>query len=309
MNDQGFKADDVADDNIVLILDKWREYDVKVTQRNENGQTLVHMASSEGNVDELKKLIKYGAAINVADRFSWTPMHEAALKGHENVLSILLKYGGEIDPKGDSGLTPLALACINQHLSCAKLLLEYGADPHILNETSTDQLLSLGTLIEELKQKTFKKAIFECHVIGEPIKARYLEANRRKMSSISQESKTTTLPFNDFDSVDSENVVNPIQAQLQSEKVLTREEKKFLALLKTIENLENGSESELKTGSLEVSTQKKNDELDPFTGLSVKKKRGRPRKNPLPSDTEGSSAFKRKISLGKFFTFKISTDV
>jgi Ankyrin repeats (3 copies) len=100
----------------------------KVVERNAEGQTLFHIACSEGDLDRVKSLLEYGSDINAADNAGWTPAHNASLHGNDKVLALLLKYGSAIDPIGMEGETPLHDAVANGHAKCVNLLLKYGAD-------------------------------------------------------------------------------------------------------------------------------------------------------------------------------------
>ena len=43
--------------------------------KNQNGQTAVHLASMNGKDDILRKLIEYGASVNLRDTAGYTPLH------------------------------------------------------------------------------------------------------------------------------------------------------------------------------------------------------------------------------------------
>jgi tyrosine-protein kinase len=43
--------------------------------KNQNGQTAVHLASMNGKDDILRKLIEYGAGVNLRDTAGYTPLH------------------------------------------------------------------------------------------------------------------------------------------------------------------------------------------------------------------------------------------
>ena len=113
---------------ICELLETWKNMIPKVVERNNEGQTLFHIACSKGDFDETKSLLEYGSDINAADNSGWTPAHNAALNGHDKVLALLLKYGSAVDPVGAEGETPLHDAVANGHAKCVNLLLKYGAD-------------------------------------------------------------------------------------------------------------------------------------------------------------------------------------
>ncbi|KAJ3350131.1 hypothetical protein HDU91_006293 [Kappamyces sp. JEL0680] len=119
---------------IIDVLREWREMTVKAVQRNNEGQTLLHLACSDGNAQQTLSLLEYGADINAADNGGWYPIHNACLNGYHAIVQILLRYGSEVDPVGKHGETPLHDAAANGHSECAALLLKYGAEPFRCNE-------------------------------------------------------------------------------------------------------------------------------------------------------------------------------
>ena len=55
-----------------------------VKARNQNEETPLHMAASEGHIDIINILLKYKPDINARDRHQWTPLHSAASGTLEN---------------------------------------------------------------------------------------------------------------------------------------------------------------------------------------------------------------------------------
>ena len=118
---------------IVDLLTEWKEMTMKVVQRDKSGQTLLHHACTEGNVERVLQLLEYGADIAAQDSTRWTPLHNAALNGHAAVVEVLLRYGADVDAVGFEDETPLHDAVANGHIQCASLLLQYGAEQFCKN--------------------------------------------------------------------------------------------------------------------------------------------------------------------------------
>ncbi|XP_014276725.1 tonsoku-like protein [Halyomorpha halys] len=101
-------------------------------KKNEKGETPLHVASINGNVSLVKRLIEQGHRVDVKDYSGWTPLHEACNHGHIEVVKVLLDNKAPINDRGGAhcdGVTPLLDAASNGSLDVIELLLSYGASP------------------------------------------------------------------------------------------------------------------------------------------------------------------------------------
>lgn len=129
-NENGETAQDVAsNENIIQLLDDWKVNTTKILTRYDDGKTLLHKAVSKGSVSAILDCLKYGSDINARDNSAWTPLHEACLLGNLEIVQLLLSYGAEIQPQALDNDTPLHQACANNFYEVVKILLLYGADP------------------------------------------------------------------------------------------------------------------------------------------------------------------------------------
>ncbi|XP_060637338.2 BRCA1-associated RING domain protein 1 [Anolis sagrei] len=102
-------------------------------KRNHKGETLLHVASIEGNLSAVVHLLKNGADPNVKDYAGWTPLHEACNHGHKDIVALLLQHGALLNATGYQNDLPLHDAVKNGHLSIVKLLLSHGASRDAVN--------------------------------------------------------------------------------------------------------------------------------------------------------------------------------
>lgn len=119
--------------------------------RNERGETPLHLAAIKGDVEQVCKLLAHRADPNVADfaggqlytvcqqeyqlffAVGWTPLHEACNHGWYEVAFRLVQAGANVNAKGLDNETPLHDAAVNGHLKLVKLLVEKGADIYAKN--------------------------------------------------------------------------------------------------------------------------------------------------------------------------------
>ncbi|XP_004929920.1 ankyrin repeat domain-containing protein 12 isoform X3 [Bombyx mandarina] len=102
-------------------------------QRNERGETPLHVASIRGDHDQVKKLIDQGQDPDVPDFAGWTPLHEACSYGWYQVVVVLVNGGANVNAKGLDDDTPLHDATTSGNLKMVKFLIEHGADPFVKN--------------------------------------------------------------------------------------------------------------------------------------------------------------------------------
>ncbi len=77
------------------------------TQRVTKGQTELHIASGEGDIVEVQRLLDHGANVNAIDENGWQPLHEAVHSGQLDIVKLLVERGADISAKTNNGGTPL----------------------------------------------------------------------------------------------------------------------------------------------------------------------------------------------------------
>ena len=97
-------------------------------KRNQKGETLLHRAAINGDIDKLKLLLMEDEIdVNSKDNAGWTPLHEACIKQHVDCAKLLLKHGAQVNAKAENLDTPLHDACSKNALHIIELLLDNGA--------------------------------------------------------------------------------------------------------------------------------------------------------------------------------------
>jgi len=97
--------------------------------RNEGGHTLLHWASSLGQLEVVRLLLVQGSELGSSNEVSngFQAMHWAASNGFDDVARLLVEYGAPLEAMDFNGRTPLHLACERGHRDIALFLVKEGA--------------------------------------------------------------------------------------------------------------------------------------------------------------------------------------
>ncbi|SCP06186.1 ankyrin, putative [Plasmodium ovale] len=88
----------------------------------------IHLATKEGNIELIKKILISGTYINSKTRVrKFTPLHLSASKGDIDSVKFLIDNNADINALSSDNETPLWCASISNHLEVCKYILEKGA--------------------------------------------------------------------------------------------------------------------------------------------------------------------------------------
>ena len=112
------------------LLDYLDEQSIElIRDEDKYGNTALHVASEQGQLDVVELLIKFKADVNALNFQLKYPLHLAAINGHVQVAEYLLQAEAPVDGDKKSRVsTPLLLACQAGHTLMVNLLLKHGAD-------------------------------------------------------------------------------------------------------------------------------------------------------------------------------------
>jgi len=139
----------------------------KVNMKDMDGDTSLHYAAGEGNLEVTKYLVEHGANIEAANKWGntpilaavigrkletsrylveqgvnihvtneWgiTPLISAASRGELEIIKLLIANGADIEAKSDKGNTALMWASRSGHVNAVRYLVDMGADKSALNK-------------------------------------------------------------------------------------------------------------------------------------------------------------------------------
>src|SRR5256885_5025374 len=91
-----------------------------VNHRNADGSTPLQYAVYDGNVAEVRRLLKAGANVALANNYGATPMGLAAEAGNAEILKLLLDAGANADSPNPEGQTALMAVARTGNVAAAQ---------------------------------------------------------------------------------------------------------------------------------------------------------------------------------------------
>ena len=112
--------------NMIEALEKilFSKYNVNFLIR---GQTPLHFAIKDQNLNMIRILIKYNADIELEDTYKETALNCAVRTGYIEIIKYLLEQGAEVNTHASDSTTPLEIAIYNRDAASVNMLKKYGA--------------------------------------------------------------------------------------------------------------------------------------------------------------------------------------
>ena len=98
-----------------------------VNRREADGSTPLQWSVYKGDVAEVKRLLRAGANLSLANNYGATPMSLAAEVGNTEMLKVLLEAGADADSPNPEGQTALLAVARTGNVEAAQVLLKAGA--------------------------------------------------------------------------------------------------------------------------------------------------------------------------------------
>ena len=100
---------------------------VDANARDEDGYTVLMLASAKGYIDVVELLLAKGAKVNAKMNNGATALMMASQEGHKDVVELLLAAGADVIAEANDGVSALMLASAKGYIDVVELLLAKGA--------------------------------------------------------------------------------------------------------------------------------------------------------------------------------------
>ncbi|EAY22298.1 hypothetical protein TVAG_377770 [Trichomonas vaginalis G3] len=114
--------------NIPSLCEYFLSNGININEKDEFGQTTLHIAAQYNSKETAEFLISHGANINEKDNFGKTTLHYAVRSNSKETAEFLILHGANIEEKDISGETALHIAATHNSKETAELLISHGAN-------------------------------------------------------------------------------------------------------------------------------------------------------------------------------------
>jgi len=109
--------------------------------KNEDEQTIMHVAADYGRTATVRMICELDDdLVGVEDENSNTALHLAAMEGHEKVVNLLITYQADVESRNIQQWTPLDCSASKGWTRCARILLEHDAPVDATDKSSITPL-------------------------------------------------------------------------------------------------------------------------------------------------------------------------
>ena len=136
---------------------------IDISQFNDSGHTLLHIAAKVENSEEIiKLLVEKGINVNILDNDGNTPLLDSVLYCCPKNLKLLIELGGDVELENFENNSPLSTACSEKdNFECVKLLVKYGAKINTVNPLRLTANTPLKSAIYSAKDLDLVKYLVE----------------------------------------------------------------------------------------------------------------------------------------------------
>ncbi|MEN2281325.1 serine hydrolase [Algoriphagus sp. SE2] len=168
---------------IIILFTLFVICSLQVQSQVQNPDTNLHLAILQGDIENVKKALKFGSNINQKDQYGSTPLIIATTFGKTEIVKILLEEGADLNIPNSQGSTPLHIAAFFCYKEIAEALLVKGADKYLRNNDGATAF-DIVTAPVEIDLETYKQLESALGPMGLVIDLSIIQANRPVMAEM-----------------------------------------------------------------------------------------------------------------------------
>ena len=112
----------------------------EITGKDNDGNTPLHLAALNCNLDRVKSLLNKGAEVRAKNLVGQTPLHHATHGGNLEIVQLLVFQGADVNAKDAHGDTPLIVAAWKDLSEIADFLISKGANINAKSDNGSTPL-------------------------------------------------------------------------------------------------------------------------------------------------------------------------
>ena len=143
LRENGGKIDSIFSAALVGDLEAIKDFlnaGLEINQKDNNGQTVLHVAIKEGHEEIIKFLISKRVDLSIKDSTGSTALFYAISRNQKNIIKLLIEKGANVDVKNTSLFTPLHRAALSGAEDVIELLLSHNANVNSLSKSESTPL-------------------------------------------------------------------------------------------------------------------------------------------------------------------------
>ncbi|MCX7170032.1 MAG: ankyrin repeat domain-containing protein [Proteobacteria bacterium] len=122
----------------IAMMELFLKYGAQVNLRNRYDEQALQLAAWKGHLEAVEWLLAHGADIDRPGR--WNALHYAAFADQKEIVGLLIEHGAQVNARAPNGSTALMMTAREGREELARQLLAAGADPRATNESGESAL-------------------------------------------------------------------------------------------------------------------------------------------------------------------------
>ncbi len=118
----------VRTSNVDIVSKFIKKTNININFYDQDGNTPLHVAAEDGNIDIINLLIKNNADIHAVNHFCRTPLHYGVETDDIDIIRLFISNGANVNSSNEDFYTPFQLAITRGYLDNIDLLIENNAD-------------------------------------------------------------------------------------------------------------------------------------------------------------------------------------